>query len=52
VQINLGILEVVVEAKLIRDRDFEGFEENTKVEVNLQSLNPEESMPIPLAWIH
>jgi hypothetical protein len=37
-QRTLGILEFAIEAKLRRDRDFEGFEEKHKVEVTLQRL--------------
>jgi hypothetical protein len=51
-QRTLGILEFAVEAKLRRDRDFEGFEEKKKVEVTSQRLTPEELMPSPLAWSH
>ena len=36
-----GILEFAVEAKLRRDRDFEGFEEKKKVEVTSQRLTLE-----------
>jgi hypothetical protein len=51
-QRTLGILEFAVEAKLRRDRDFEGFEEKKKVEVTSQRLTLEELMPSPLAWSH
>jgi hypothetical protein len=51
-QRNLGILEFAVEAKLKRDRKFEGCEENKKVEVISQRLTPKELMPSPLSWSH